>query len=90
MRTLEEALYSIQNLKTMEVIDVSSGARIGYIKDFKIDCENYKILSILLPSSSISWFGKNNDIEIPWERVKKVGVDIILVDGSDYLEIGKE
>lgn len=87
---MEEALYSIQNLKTMEVIDVSSGARIGYIKDFKIDCENYKILSILLPSSSISWFGKNNDIEIPWERVKKVGVDIILVDGSDYLEIGKE
>jgi YlmC/YmxH family sporulation protein len=87
---LEEALFSVQNLKTMEVIDVSSGARIGFIKDFKIDCENYKITSILLPSGSISWFGKNNDIEIPWERVKKVGLDIILVDGSDYLETGKE
>jgi YlmC/YmxH family sporulation protein len=86
---LEEALFSIQNLKTMEVIDVSSGARIGYIKDFKIDCENYKIISILLPSSIISWFGKNNDIEIPWDRVKKVGLDIILVDGNEYLETGK-
>lgn len=86
---MEEALFSIQNLKTMEVIDVSSGARIGYIKDFKIDCENYKIISILLPSSIISWFGKNNDIEIPWDRVKKVGLDIILVDGNEYLETGK-
>lgn len=87
---MEEALFSIQNLKTMEVIDVSSGARIGYIKDFKIDCENRKIISILIPSSSVSWFGKNNDIEIPWGKVNKVGLDIILVDGSDYLEAGKE
>lgn len=87
---MEGTLFSIQNMKTMEVIDVSSGARIGYIKDFKIDCDNHKIISIILPPSTISWFGKSNDIEIPWEKVKKVGIDIILVDGSDYMENSKE
>lgn len=87
---MEETLYSIQNLKTMEVIDISSGARIGYIKDFKVDCDLSKIISILLPPISISWFGKNNEIEIPWNRVKKIGIDIILVDGSDCIQINKE
>lgn len=87
---MEETLYSLQNLKTMEVIDISSGARIGYIKDFKVDCDLNKIISLLLPPATISWFGKNNEIEIPWSRVKKVGLDIILIDGSDYIDINKE
>lgn len=76
-------MYAISNLRSMEVIDNNSGLKLGFIKDFKVDCENYKILSILLPTHKISWFGKNEDIEIPWERVKKIGIDVILIDGSD-------
>jgi sporulation protein YlmC with PRC-barrel domain len=43
----------------------------------------------LLPTQKSSWFNKNNSIEIPWEKVKKIGVDVILVDGSD-INIGNE
>lgn len=46
---MEEMMYSINNLKLMEVIDINTGAKIGFIKDFKIDCDNYKIESLLLP-----------------------------------------
>ena len=82
---MEVQMHSICNLKTMEVIDVNSGAKIGLIKDFKIDTDEYKIVSLIIPYSKISLFAKNNYIEIPWEKVIKIGVDVILVDGDDFM-----
>ncbi|MBK5239909.1 YlmC/YmxH family sporulation protein [Clostridium sp.] len=80
---MESLMYSINNLRQMEIIDINSGSKMGYIKDLRVDCEDYRIISILLPSIKSSWFNKNNSIEIPWEKVKKIGVDVILVDGSE-------
>lgn len=80
-----ESLYSMVNLRAMEIIDINTGTKIGFIKDFKVDCELNKIISIIIPSSKISWFGKSDDIEIPWENIRKIGVDVILVDGEDFI-----
>lgn len=79
---MELSMYSIGNIRSMEVIDISTGAKLGFIKDLKVDCDQYKILSILLPNQKISWFSKNDSIEIPWSKVTKIGIDVILVDGS--------
>lgn len=87
---MESALYSVGSLRTMEVIDVSSGSKLGFIKDLKIDCVEYRILDLLLPSQKISWFGKNDYIEIPWSKVTKVGIDVILVDAGEILINNKE
>ena len=87
---MEIQMHSIGNLKTMEVIDVNTGAKIGFIKDLKIDCDGFRIISIIIPELKITWFNKNNFIEIPWERVRKVGVDVILVDGTDFLATVEE
>jgi YlmC/YmxH family sporulation protein len=80
---MESLMYSINNLRQMEIIDINSGSKMGYIKDLRVDCEDYRIISILLPSIKSSWFNKSNSIEIPWDKVKKIGVDVILVDGSE-------
>jgi YlmC/YmxH family sporulation protein len=80
---MESLMFSINNLRQMEIIDINSGSKMGYIKDLRVDCEDYRIISILLPSIKSSWFNKNNSIEIAWEKVKKIGVDVILVDGSE-------
>ncbi|KAJ52837.1 YlmC/YmxH family sporulation protein [Clostridium tetanomorphum] len=82
---MEMSYYSINNLRTMEIIDINSGTKLGYIKDLKVDTNAYKVLSIIIPSQKMAWFGKNDDLEIPWEKVKKIGIDVILVDGSDYM-----
>lgn len=82
----EKGLYSIANLRNMEVIEINSGTKLGFIKDFKIDCDEYKIISIILPSGKMSWFGKSDDIEILWENVEKVGVDVIIVDSKEFIE----
>lgn len=78
-------LYSINNLKDMEVIDINTGCKLGYIRDLNIDCDTYKIISIIVPKDKNSWFSKNNYIEIPWQKISKIGVDVILVDGNDVL-----
>jgi len=80
---VDSLMFAINNLRQMEIIDINSGTKMGYIKDLKVNCEEYRIISILLPNQKSTWFNKNNSIEIPWEKVKKIGVDVILVDGSD-------
>ena len=77
---MEENLYSINAMRTMELIDVNTGAKIGFIKDIKIDCEDNRILSILMQGQSRGWFSKVEDIEIPWDKIIKIGVDVLLVD----------
>lgn len=82
-------MHSINNLRMMEVIDLTTGAKLGYIRDIKIDCEEHKIVSLLLPFQKVSWFSKMDSIEIPWEKVKKVGVDVILVEADNILNEGE-
>lgn len=77
---IDESLHSINAMRTMEVIDVNTGAKIGFIKDIKIDCENQRVISVLLPGEAKGWFAKAEDVEIPWENIIKVGIDVLLVD----------
>ncbi|MCR1935457.1 YlmC/YmxH family sporulation protein [Clostridium tepidum] len=77
-------LYSIENLKNMEIIDINTGSKMGYIKDLIIDCDSYKILSIILPTQKVGFFNKKEDLEIEWDRIYKIGTDVILVNGDNY------
>ncbi|OPJ59095.1 YlmC/YmxH family sporulation protein [Clostridium oryzae] len=80
---MQYSMYSINNIRMMEVIDINSGSKMGYIKDMKVDCEKYKIISVIIPIHKASWLSKVEAIEIPWENVKKIGVDVILVDAGN-------
>ncbi|MHC1683277.1 MAG: YlmC/YmxH family sporulation protein [Clostridiaceae bacterium] len=82
---MELPVHSINNIRMLEVIEINSGMKLGFIKDLKIDVENYKIISIILPNNKSGWFGKSKDIEIEWDKVRKVGVDVLLVE-DNYVE----
>lgn len=79
---MENSLYSINNIRNMEVIDISNGIKLGYIKDFKIDCDNYTVMSILIPINKNNWLSKYELMEIPWNNIVKIGIDVILVEGE--------
>lgn len=84
---MEESLHSINALKTMEVIDVNTGAKLGFIKDIKIDSGKKRIQSILLQGEVKGWFSKTNDIEVYWEDIVKIGIDVLLVNyGNEQYE----
>lgn len=76
----EERLFSLRDIRSLEVIDINEGRKLGFIVDVKVDCDKYKILSLLMPVGKDSWFSKQEFIEIEWADVKKVGIDCILVD----------
>ena len=67
--------------KQKEVINLSDGKRLGYVQDVEADFNTGKITAIIVPGNNkiFSVSGKN-DIVIPWERINKIGDDIILVE----------
>lgn len=75
-------LHSLNAIRSMEIIDIRTGCKIGFVQDLVIDIEASKIISIIIPSSGKNWFNKEDDVEIPWEKVVKAGMDVILVDTS--------
>lgn len=76
---MNEDLHSINALRSMEVIDINTGSKVGFIKDIKIDYEEQRVISIILPGEVKGWFSKTEDIEIPWIDVVKVGIDVLII-----------
>lgn len=75
-------------LREREVVNILDGKRLGLASDLEIEAETGKIKAIIVPGpGKFLWlFGKNEEFVIPWERIKKIGVDVILVDTPNYVE----
>lgn len=76
-------MYSrITELSCKEVINICDGTRYGAVNDVEVDCTCGKIISLIVHGRSgfFSAFSKCNDIIIPWDAIKRIGDDIILVD----------
>jgi YlmC/YmxH family sporulation protein len=71
-------------MKNKAIIDVHTGEKLGLLRhcDLKIDEKTGKIECLLMPRSKFAvLFSQEPDyVEIPWERIKKIGVDAILVE----------
>ena len=70
------------DFKHKEVINITDGKRLGFVQDVNADLETGMITSIIVPGSNrlISFFSSSNDIIIPWQNIKCIGDDIILVE----------
>lgn len=70
------------DFKHKEVINITDGKRLGFVQDVNADLETGMITSIIVPGSTklISFFSSSNDIIIPWQNIKCIGDDIILVE----------
>lgn len=70
------------DFKHKEVVNITDGKRLGYVQDVCADLETGVITSIIVPGSNkfMSIFSSNNDIVIPWQNVKCIGDDLILVE----------
>lgn len=76
----------ISELRLLDVVNIKDGRRLGPIQDLDLDLERGAIKGIVVQGAARSWSffgGRTEDILVPWERVKKIGVDVILVDAQD-------
>lgn len=64
------------------MVNVLDGTRLGLITDFQIDLATGTITALIVPGPGRFWgvFGRETEYVIPWERIRKIGTDVILVD----------
>jgi len=74
--------YRITDMRNKEVINNADGERMGYIYDVMFSVDTGEITAVILPGENklFGFFGRGDDIIIPWEKVKRVSSDMILVE----------
>jgi YlmC/YmxH family sporulation protein len=70
------------DFKQKEVVNISDGRRLGFVSDVEIDLEEGKVEAVILPGVGrlFGFIGKESEFIIPWDKIVKIGEDIILVD----------
>jgi YlmC/YmxH family sporulation protein len=70
------------DFRQKEVINLTDGKRLGFVYDVEINMENGKVEAIIVPGSGklLGLFGRDTDYVIPWQSIKRVGEDIILIN----------
>ncbi|NLI57819.1 MAG: YlmC/YmxH family sporulation protein [Clostridium sp.] len=75
------------DFRQKEVININDGKRLGFVCDVEINLNSGKLESIVIPGGNrlFGILGKDSEYVIPWERIKKIGEDIILVEIDERL-----
>lgn len=70
------------DLKEKEVINSQDCRRLGFIVDAEIDVCTGKFEKIIIPvpGKFCKCIGKNSEYSIDFDKIKKVGSDIIIID----------
>lgn len=71
----------LSEIQNKDVINLNSGMKVGNIIDIKINSKTGKIESLILEKKKFSSiFNSNDEIEIYWTQINKIGEDVILVE----------
>lgn len=77
-------VVKISDLRMREVINITDGRRLGPIKDIDIDLEEGRINAVILPGHGggrlMGILGREEELVVPWHKIRKIGIDVILVD----------
>jgi YlmC/YmxH family sporulation protein len=71
----------LSEIQNKDVINLNTGIKVGNIIDLKVNSETGKIESIILEKKKFtSFFTTQDEIEIYWNQISKIGEDVILVE----------
>lgn len=71
----------LSDLQKKDVVNVNDGRKIGNIIDIKLD-DKGNMAGFIVEKSKfiISMFTNNDEVEVKWSEIKKIGEDVILVN----------
>src|SRR5699024_2930994 len=74
-------VVTLSELQIKEVIVMNDGKRLGHSSDLEIDGDNGRItaLVIMAKEKKSGFFGKSDELIIPWNYIEVIGTDVILV-----------
>jgi len=77
-------MFRISDLRRKDIVNVNSGCKMGAVRDIEVDMAAGKVCSLIIPGGSRLWgfFWRREETVIPWEQIKKIGQDVVLVDAA--------
>lgn len=77
----------LSELSVKDIVNDQDGSKIGKVTDLEIDPITGKILSIKISGGSrfYNLFSKNI-ISVPWNRILKIGSDVIIIDKQTKID----
>jgi len=70
----------LSEIQDKDVVELKTGIKIGNIIDVKITT-NGKIESLILEKRKyVRLFSPNDEIEIPFNKIERIGEDVILIN----------
>jgi YlmC/YmxH family sporulation protein len=78
-------MVKISDFQIKDVVNVADGKKLGNIGDIDINLTTGKIDAVIVSGVGkvLGFFGKDEDIIIPWRNILKIGEDVILVRYKD-------
>jgi len=73
---------TLSELRTKEVIDVQDGKRLGRVMDLEFCPTDSRITALVVPAETSflqTLRGEKCGLVIPWENIRRIGDDVILV-----------
>ena len=72
----------IVDIRGKEVININTGVRLGFPYDVEVDVVSGRMVALIVPGPCkyFGLFGRGEDIVLPWDCIRRIGDDIILVD----------
>ncbi|PLT34290.1 YlmC/YmxH family sporulation protein [Bacillus sp. V5-8f] len=75
-------MVKISEFQVKDIVNIADGKKLGNLSDLDINITTGVIEAIIVSGSGklMGLFGREEDIIIPWRKIKKIGADVILVD----------
>ena len=76
---------TLSELRTKEVIDVHDGRRLGRVMDLEFCISDSRVTALVVPAETTFWQsmrGERCGLVIPWDHIRRIGDDVILVSTS--------
>lgn len=69
-------------IRCKEVINICDGSRLGYVSDIEVDIVTNCVVALIIPGPCrfFGLFGREDDYVVPWNCIRKIGEDIILIE----------
>ena len=82
-------MVRISEFQIKDVVNVADGKKLGNISDIEINLVTGKIDAIVISGTGkiLGFFGKDEEVIIPWKNIIKIGEDVILVRYKETNEL---
>lgn len=85
-------MLKVSEFQIKDVVNVGDGKKLGNIDDIEINLDTGTIEAIIIGGAGrvLGFFGKDEEVVIPWKNILKIGEDVVLVRYKGYEDIQDE